>query len=109
VRFLVDAQLPPALVRFPAGQGHEAAAVRDLALREADDDVIWERAKRDGYIVVSKDEDFAQRAWRLGPPPRVLWLRIGNATNRALLAWLKPVLPDALAVLARGDALVEVV
>lgn len=109
MRFLVDAQLPPALARFLAGQGYDAAAVRDLGLREANDDLIWGHAKREGYIVVTKDEDFVQRIWRFGPPPQVMWLRIGNATNRVLLAWLQPVLSDALAALERGDALVEVV
>ena len=83
--------------------------MREWALRDADDEVIWERAKRDGFIIVTKDEDFAQMVWRFGPPPQVVWLRIGNATNLALLAWLSPVSPDALAALALGNALVEVV
>ena len=109
MRFLVDAQLPPALARFLIEQGHEAVAARDLELRDADDDVIWERAKQGGYIIVTKDEDFAQLVWRFGSPPQVMWLRIGNATNRALLAWLTPVLPDALAALELGNAIVEVV
>lgn len=47
-------------------------AVRELSLREAEDETIWEAAKRDGYIVITKDEDFAQMAWQLGPPPQVL-------------------------------------
>ena len=109
MRFLVDAQLPPALARFLAARGHEAVAVRELSLREAEDETIWEAAKREDYIVITKDEDFAQMAWRFGPPPQVLWLRLGNATNKALLSWLEPVLPEALAALAQGNALVEVV
>jgi predicted nuclease of predicted toxin-antitoxin system len=109
VKFLVDAQLPPALARFLEAQGQEAVAARECSLREADDDDIWEYAAREGFIVVTKDEDFAQMVWRLGPPPQVLWLRLGNATNRALLAWLAPVLPDALSALAAGAPLVEVV
>lgn len=109
MRFLVDAQLPPALARYLTQDGHEAFAVRDLALRNADDEVIWDRAKSGGFVIVTKDEDFVQMVWRFGPPPQVMWLRIGNATNRALLAWLAPVLPEAFSALARGDALVEVV
>jgi predicted nuclease of predicted toxin-antitoxin system len=109
VRFLVDAQLPPALARFLVEEGHEAVAVRELALRNADDEVIWQCAKRDGFIIVTKDEDFARMVWQFGPPPQILWLRIGNATNRVLCAWLAPVLPDAVAALALGNALVEVI
>jgi predicted nuclease of predicted toxin-antitoxin system len=33
MRFLVDAQLPPALARWLAAQGHEAAHVGDLGLQ----------------------------------------------------------------------------
>jgi len=44
VSFLVDAQLPPALARWIAGQGHQAAHVFDLGFHRADDPVIWERA-----------------------------------------------------------------
>ena len=71
--------------------------------------MIWERAREEGFIIVTKDEDFAQMVWRFGSPPQVMWLRIGNATNRALLAWLTPVLPDALVALELGNGLVEVV
>jgi predicted nuclease of predicted toxin-antitoxin system len=109
VRFLIDAQLPPALARYFNEQGFEASAVRELSLRDADDAVIWEAARAAGCIVLTKDEDFAEKVRRLGAPPQVMWLRIGNATNRALLAWLMPLLPNALAALGRGDALVELV
>ena len=83
--------------------------MRELSLRDAEDEAIREEAKRGGYIVVTKDEDFARMAWRLGPPPQVLWLRLGNATNKALLSWLEPVLSEALVALAQGNALVEVI
>ena len=53
-----------------------------MSLRDAEDEEIWAAAKRGAYIVVTKDEDFAQMAARLGPPPQVLWLRLGNSTNQ---------------------------
>ena len=109
MRFLVDAQLPPTLARFLATEGHEAVAVRDVNLQDAEDAVLWEYASRQGLVVITKDEDFAQRVLREGAPPQVLWLRIGNATNPALLAWLEPVLPEALAALHAGNPLVEVI
>ena len=109
MRFLVDAQLPPALARFLAAEGHDAVAVRDVNLQDAEDTALWEYATREGMVIVTKDEDFAQRVLREGAPPQVLWLRIGNATNPALLAWLGPVLPEALAALHAGNPLVEVI
>ena len=92
MRFLVDAQLPPALARFLEAQGHEAKAARETGLREADDSTIWTFARAGGWIVVTKDEDFAERALHTVPGPQVLWLRIGNSTNRVHFSWLEPLL-----------------
>jgi Domain of unknown function (DUF5615) len=41
MRFLVDAQLPPALARFLEANGHESKAVREISLHEAEDTTIW--------------------------------------------------------------------
>ena len=40
MRFLVDAQLPPALAKWIADKGHSASAVRDQGLRNSDDGSI---------------------------------------------------------------------
>lgn len=34
-----------------------------------------------GYVILSKDEDFHQRALVSGPPPKVIWVRLGNCTT----------------------------
>lgn len=44
MRFLVDAQLPPALARWMVEQGHEASHVVDHGLGEASDASIWAAA-----------------------------------------------------------------
>ncbi|MDX6574495.1 MAG: hypothetical protein QOE96_448 [Blastocatellia bacterium] len=59
--FLIDAQLPPALASWLIQQGHTAQHVDDLGLRNADDIVIWNHALESGAIVITKDEDFAER------------------------------------------------
>jgi len=41
MRFIVDAQLPPALARFLESHGPDAAHVADIGLRAADDSSIW--------------------------------------------------------------------
>lgn len=45
MRFIVDAQLPPALAAWLIAQGHEAVHVFDLDLTRADGAVIWQRAE----------------------------------------------------------------
>jgi predicted nuclease of predicted toxin-antitoxin system len=40
---------------------------------------IWEYARRKGFVIATKDGDYRQRAFVAGPPPKVLWLALGNA------------------------------
>ena len=108
MRWIVDAQLPPALARVLEQRGHEAEHVEDAGLRHADDAVIWQRALERGAVIVTKDEDFPSRAWTSRTAPSIVWLRIGNASRRALLAWLEPLLPDIEARLGQGEKIIEV-
>jgi predicted nuclease of predicted toxin-antitoxin system len=62
----------------------EAFANRDLDLREAEDVAIFTAARQAGTIMMTKDSDFVELVQRLGPPPRVTWLRSGNTSNARL-------------------------
>jgi len=109
VRFVVDAQLPPSLARFLASEGHEAEHVADVGLLSAPDREIWSYALQKEAVIVTKDEDFAERASLAPKAPRVVWLRIGNSSKRALLLWFRNLLPDILSELESGETLVEIV
>lgn len=109
MKFLVDAQLPPALARWLREAGHQAAHVEDDGLREAEDDRIWSHAKLTGAVIVTKDEDFAARSAREPHGPVIVWLRVGNTTNRLLFAWIEPRLPGIVQLVGQGNRLVEVV
>ena len=56
--FLVDNQLPNALVGFLVSQGHKAKHVLELGMDEADDRTIWSYAEENHCVIVTKDEDF---------------------------------------------------
>lgn len=106
MKFVVDAQLPPALATWLRNKGHDAVAVREIGLREADDGTIWSYAHAQNAIVVTKDEDFGQLAAAM-PEARVLWVRVGNAVNRVLLARFERSWPEILAHLEDGAQIVE--
>lgn len=59
-------------------------------------------------MIVTKDEDFAQRKVLGVDGPRVIWIRLPNTRRRALLSWFEKLLPDILEALARGEGLIEV-
>lgn len=52
-----------------------------MGLEEADDREIWDMAKKEDYIIVSKDSDFHQFSFLYGPPPKVVWISRGNCSS----------------------------
>ncbi|HKY19721.1 MAG TPA: DUF5615 family PIN-like protein [Vicinamibacterales bacterium] len=107
MKFLVDAQLPPALAQWIVSHGHPAAHVFDIGLHTADDPVIWQHAWTENAVIISKDEDFVDR-WLLNESPvALIWIRRGNCSNRALLAWLEPLWPETLERLKQGERFIE--
>jgi predicted nuclease of predicted toxin-antitoxin system len=108
MRFLVDAQLPPALARWLAANGHDAEHVADRGNQAASDTAIWDYALATSAAIVTKDEDFAQRKALASAGPAVVWIRLPNTRRRDLLEWFEALLPQILAALERGETLVEV-
>ena len=108
MKFIIDAQLPPSLAETLRQAGCDAAAVREIDLRDAKDTAIWNYALQNNGVILTKDEDFAERCMASDQAPVVIWLRIGNATNPELLGWFMPKWPSMLARLQAGDRLIEV-
>ena len=108
MRFIVDANLPPALARALTAQGHHADHVSDVGLRESEDDPIWDYALRHQAVIITKDEDFPRLLARPLPVPAIVWLRVGNCRNTALLSWFLALLPAVRERLEMGDRLIEI-
>jgi predicted nuclease of predicted toxin-antitoxin system len=62
----------------------EAKQVRLLGLENASDMQIWEYAKDNKYCIVTFDADFFNISSLEGHPPKIIWLRTGNATTAEL-------------------------
>ncbi len=100
----VDAQLPPGIAawvqeNFPV----TAAALRDIGLRDAEDEEIFAAAKAASVVVMTKDSDFRDLLDRLGPPPQVIWVTCGNTSNARLKEILTATLPEAPACWRRAS------
>jgi len=109
MKILIDAQLPPTMATWLTETfGLEAVALRDLALRDAQDIEIFEAARSENAVIMTKDSDFIDLVCRLGSPPQILWLTCGNVTNRNLRQLLTAILPDALEQLRQGEMIVEI-
>ncbi|MDQ3753502.1 MAG: DUF5615 family PIN-like protein [Acidobacteriota bacterium] len=109
MKIWIDAQMSPAMAAWMSSNfGVNAIAVRDLGLRNAEDQEIFQAAKRENAIVMTKDSDFVLLLDRLGPPPQVIWVTCGNTSNARLKEILMKTLPKALELLKSGEELVEI-
>jgi predicted nuclease of predicted toxin-antitoxin system len=82
MKLLFDQNVSPSLVRnlgdlFP-GSEH----VFRLDLGSAADITIWQYARANDFLLVSKDADFVELSTLHGFPPKVVWLRLGNCVTR---------------------------
>ncbi len=110
MRLWLDAQLPPQLATWinAQGWGIEAIAVREIGLRDASDSEIFRAARTTGAVVMTKDRDFIRLLEEQGPPPKVIWLRLGNCSNAALQELLSTTLSRAMEHLHEGEARVDI-
>ncbi len=76
MKLLLDENLSLHLIDLLSDLYLGSAHVHQLGLGAADDGEIWTYAKAHGFVIVTKDADFAERSVLETGPPKVLWLRI---------------------------------
>src|ERR1700730_16166768 len=94
---LFDQNLSRRLVALLATEYPGSEHVEGAGLLGADDQTVWQYAAAHGLMVVSKDSDFRHLALLHGPPPKVIWLRVGNGPTAAVAALLRARLADVQA------------
>ena len=109
MRIWLDAQMCPAIATWISSHYTvSAVAIRDLGLRDAKDKEIFEAARQEKAVVMTKDSDFVLLLDKLGAPPQVIWVTCGNTSNARLKEILMNTLPKALELLNFGEKLVEI-
>ena len=76
-------------------------------MAEAEDGVIWDHAKAYDLIIVTQDSDYADWNKLLGAPPKIVWLRCGNASTAQIEAKLRRA-AERIRLLADPDLEIEV-
>jgi predicted nuclease of predicted toxin-antitoxin system len=112
VKLLFDANLSFRLIASLADAYPHSSHVELIHLRGASDETVWKHARTYGFALVSKDDDFRHLSLVHGTPPKVVWLRLGNASTVDLIEFLRvrqsvlqafeESVTDSLLVLARG-------
>jgi predicted nuclease of predicted toxin-antitoxin system len=79
-QYLIDENLP---YYFSLWQSEKFIHVHDLKGLKTDSE-IWEYAKKNDLIIISKDSDFSNRIISKTPPPKVIHIRFGNVRIQEL-------------------------
>ena len=85
MKLLLDENLSDKIVPNIMDLYPNSVHVKALGLTNTDDSIIWDYAKENDYVIVSKDSDFHQRSILYGHPPKFIYLRIGNSPTSKII------------------------
>ena len=76
--------------------------VQSVGLDRADDTAVWDFARLQNLVIVTKDADFQERSLIAGAPPKVIWIRRGNCSTSDIQTILRRHSDEALQLM-QGD------
>jgi predicted nuclease of predicted toxin-antitoxin system len=89
VKLLFDENLSHKLARRLADIFPDSIHVRDVGLKATDDPQVWDYARDNDFMIVSKDADMHDLSLVFGNPPKVVWVRLGNCSTRQVEGLLR--------------------
>lgn len=101
----LDVHISPIIAKWlEEYTGFTAKSAYTLSFYTLDDREIFQKAKEQGNVIlISKDTDFPDLISRLGSPPKLINVKIGNCDNRTLWSTLKPNIKEAIYLLTESD------
>jgi predicted nuclease of predicted toxin-antitoxin system len=81
---LFDQNMSPRLVERLADIYPDSVHVSTLGMGKAMDIEIWQYARDNDYMIVTKDADFSELGVVNGFPPKIIWIRRGNCSTQEI-------------------------
>ena len=78
MKLLLDENLSRRIIPFIEAAFPQSSQVALLGMESFSDTAVWEFARDNNYVIVSKDSDFYDMSILYGHPPQIIWLRSGN-------------------------------
>ena len=104
MKLLFDENLSPSLAARLRDVFPQSTHVREVGLKGRDDLKIWEYAAAHGFALVTKDDDFRERAVLQGAPPKLVQITLGNCPTSAIEALLRQHVTELMAFDATAPA-----
>lgn len=110
MKLLIDAQLSPSLAAWinRTFKDIHANSVWSLGLRDKSDRQIYDYARENEYVIMSKDSDFLSLLEDLGSPPKLIWVTCGNTSNAFMRKTLSINLLRVVELMSDGETVVEI-
>jgi predicted nuclease of predicted toxin-antitoxin system len=81
MKLLFDENLSPQLPNRLKDLFPNSLHVRDVGMKATSDPIVWNYAKDNDLMIVSKDADMHDLSLVFGNPPKVIWVRLGNCST----------------------------
>lgn len=81
MKLLIDQNVSRKLVSRLISNFPDSAHVFDLGLENSSDQLIWEYAKSNNFIILTFDADFYNFSVVWGFPPKIIWIKSFNQTT----------------------------
>ncbi len=85
MKLLFDQNISFRIIKQLENSFPESKHVNQVGLENSTDAAIWDFARINSFIIVTFDADFYDLALLMGVPPKIIWLRIGNASTLAIV------------------------
>lgn len=112
LEFWIDLNLPPKLANWLIeGFNVNAKSFKELLFTDVPDVEVYKLAakKSNMIIITTKDIDFSNYQNIVGAPPRILYLNIGNISNKDLKLLIEEKFEEILHLfLTTNDPLIEI-
>ena len=95
MKFLIDENLSDKLADRLGAAYPGTMHVKHVHLSAHADAELWDLARKDGFIILTQDDDFVEMSMMRGAPPKVVHLAMGNHTTKE---WLAIIQANAVAI-----------
>lgn len=100
---LIDENLPASLAEIlPIHCTHATSLGAQPSDRQ-----LWLHARENDWTILTRDTDFFDRMMLEGPPPKVIWVRLGNIRRKDLESMLIRLWPRISTLITDAD-LIEI-
>lgn len=89
MKLLLDENLSHLLCKNLADVFENIEHVKNHSLQSSSDEDVWQYARTNFFIIVTKDSDFVEKSIMNGSPPKIIWIKRGNCSTEIIESLLR--------------------